>query len=99
MMHQLHRSRPLSAIGMLPLLAVIGSILLASIPLLGRVAGWAAVLLIFAGCARLYMNRRAARMPSLALKVVLFGLGAGGIAMSYGTMVGVEPGLSVLLVL
>ncbi len=95
----MHLSRPLSAIGMLPLSAVFGSILLASFPLLDRVAGWAAVLLIFAGCARLYMNRRAARMPSLALKVVLFGLGAAGIAMSYGTMVGVEPGLSVLLVL
>lgn len=98
-MNLLRPSRPLSAIAMLPLVTVGIGILLAAAPLLDRVAGWSVALLIFAGCARLYMNRRAARMPSLALKVVLFGLGAGGIAMSYGTMVGIEPGLSILLVL
>lgn len=98
-MNLLRPSRPLSAIGMGPLVAVCGALLLAAAPIFPRVAGWAAALLFLTGGVRILMNRRAARLPSLALKVVLFGLGAGGIAMTYGSMVGVEPGLSILLVL
>ncbi|MEA3208421.1 MAG: protein-glutamine gamma-glutamyltransferase [Chthoniobacter sp.] len=98
-MNLLRRSRPLSAVATAPLVGMCGCLVLAAAPLFPKVAGWAGVLLLLSGAARLYMNRRAARLPSLPLKVALFGLGAGGIAITYGSMVGIEPGLSILLVL
>ena len=91
--------RPVSAIATAPLIAVELGLALAAAPLFGRMAGWV-VALFFAACgARLLMNRRGARLPSLPLKVVCFGLGAGGIALTYGTAIGIEPGLSILLLL
>lgn len=91
--------RPVSAIVTAPLLAIELGLALAAAPLFGRMAAWV-VALFFAACgARLLMNRRGARLPSLPLKVVLFGLGAGGIALTYGTALGIEPGLSILLLL
>ena len=92
-------SRPLSAVATAPLVGMCLCLLLAATPLFSRVAIWAAALLLVSAGARLHMNRRAARLPSLALKVVVFGLSAGGVALTYGTMVGVEPGMSVLIVL
>jgi hypothetical protein len=82
-----------------PLVAICLCLLLAAAPLFSRVAGWSVALLLVAAAARLHINRRAARLPSLALKVALFGLSAGGIAMTYGTMIGIEPGMTILLVL
>ena len=91
--------RPVSAIVTAPLLAVELGLTLAAAPLFGRMAPWV-VALFFAACgARLLMNWRATRLPSLPLKVVLFGAGAGGIALTYGTALGIEPGLSVILLL
>ena len=91
--------RPASAIATAPLLAVELGLALAAAPLFGRIAAWV-VALFFATCgARLLMNRRGARLPSLPLKVGLFGAGAGGIALTYGTALGLEPGLSIILLL
>jgi transglutaminase-like putative cysteine protease len=98
-MNLLRPSRALSAVATAPLVAICLCLLLAAAPLFPHVAGWAVALLVVAAAARLHMNRRAARLPSLALKVVLFGLSTGGIAISYGTMLGVEPGMTVLIVL
>lgn len=98
-MNLLQPSRPLSAVATAPLVGVCISLLLAAAPLFPRVAGWAVALLIVAAATRLHLNRRAAHLPSLALKVVLFGLSAGGIALTYGTMVGIEPGITVVIVL
>jgi transglutaminase-like putative cysteine protease len=92
-------SRPLSAVATAPLVGMYACLLLAAAPLFSRAAGWTTGLLVIAGAVRMHLNRRAARLPSLALKIVLFGLGAAGIALSYGSMVGIEPGLSILLVL
>lgn len=92
-------SRPLSAVATAPLVGVCLALLLAAAPLFSRVAGWAIALLVIAAATRLHLNRRAARLPSLALKVVLFGLSAGGVALTYGTMVGIEPGITVVIVL
>ena len=91
--------RPASAIATAPLIAVELGLALAAAPLFGRMAPWV-VALFFATCgARLLMNRHGARLPSLPLKVVLFGAGAGGIALTYGTALGIEPGLSIILLL
>ena len=91
--------RPASAIATGPLVAVEAALALAAAPLFGRMAPWV-VALFFAACgARLLMNWRDVRLPSLPLKVVLFGAGAGGIALTYGTALGIEPGLSVILLL
>ena len=96
-MNLLHR--PLSAIRTAPLLAVELALALAAAPLFGRMAAWV-VALFFATCAtRLLMNRPGARLPSLPMKVVLFGAGTGGIALTYGTAVGIEPGFSIVLLL
>lgn len=98
-MNFLRPSRPLSAIATAPLAGMCVCLLLAAAPLFPRVAAWAVAMLVLAGAARLHMNRHAARLPSLPLKIVLFGLSAGGIALTYGSMVGIEPGLTILLVL
>ena len=91
--------RPASTTATAPLIAVELGLALAAAPLFGRMAAWV-VALFFAACgARLLMNWRDLRLPSLPLKVVLFGAGAGGIALTYGTALGIEPGLSVILLL
>ena len=91
--------RPLSAIATAPLATVAVGLGLAAAPLFGRVAPWVVALFFIACGARLLMNRPGARLPSLPVKVLLFGLGTGGIALTYGTALGIEPGLSILLLL
>jgi protein-glutamine gamma-glutamyltransferase len=90
---------PHSTIATPPLAALVLGLVLAAAPLFGRVAGWAFALFCAAGAARLLMNRPGARLPSLAGKVLLFGIGFGGILLTYGAFVGIEPGLSGLLLL
>jgi transglutaminase-like putative cysteine protease len=82
-----------------PLVAICVALTLAAIPLFRQVAGWTTLLFFAAAGVRLYLNRRGARLPPLALKVAFFGLCAGAIGMSYGSMIGIAPGLSILLVL
>lgn len=93
------RRGPHSAIATPPLAAIELGLVLAAAPLFGRVAGWAVVLFFAACAARLIMNRPGARLPSLIGKVLLFGIGFSGILLTYGAFVGIEPGLSGLLLL
>ncbi|MGV3531633.1 MAG: transglutaminaseTgpA domain-containing protein, partial [Chthoniobacteraceae bacterium] len=62
-------------------------------------ASW--TILMFLGCAatRLYYARRGWRLPSIWIKLVALAVGVCGIAVTYGTIVGIEAGLSVLLIL
>jgi hypothetical protein len=90
---------PHSTISTPPLVAVVLGLILAAAPLFGRVAGWVTALFLTACAARLLMNRLAARLPSLAGKLLLFGAGFSGIQLTYGGFVGIEPGLSGLLLL
>ncbi len=98
-MNLLRSPRPSSTIATAPLAAIIVGLIFASAPLYERIAGWVIVLFFAACAARLYMNRSGGRLPSLPVKVLLFGLGVGGIALTYGTALGIEPGLSILLLL
>lgn len=95
----LSRARPFQTVATTPLAGLFCCLVLAAAPLFMRIAGWAVALLLLAGAGRLYLNRRGARLPSLALKVLLFACSAGGIALTYGTMLGIEPGLTVLVIL
>lgn len=88
-----------SLIGRQPLYLASAALLLAVLPLIGKLAAW--VLVFFAGCAviRCVMEYRGTRLPGTMFRLAL---AAGGIALvhlQYGTLVGLEAGLSVLLVL
>ena len=91
--------RPLSVIPTTPLAIVELALALAAVPLFGHMAPWVIALFLAACAARLLMNRRGARLLSLPLKVLLFGLGAGGILLTFGTFLGIDPGLSFLVIL
>ena len=96
-MNLLHR--PFSAIATPPLVIVQLGVGLAAVPLFGQVAGWVVALFFAAQVARLMMNRAGARLPSLPVKVLLFGLGVGAIFLTYHGFVGIAPGLSALVLL
>lgn len=96
-MNLLHR--PCSAIATPPLVIVQLGVGLAAVPLFGQIAGWVVALFFAAHAARLLMNRPGARLPSLPVKVLLFGLGGGAIFLTYHGFVGIAPGLSALLLL
>ena len=93
------RRRPPRTIGMLPLAGVCAGLLLAAIPLFERVVNWAAGFFCVALLTRLVLHHRSRRLPSFAVKALLFALGVGGIAATFGTLIGPEPGLSILLLL
>ncbi len=93
------RPRPTSEIETIPLLGVIAGLALAALPLAPRLAAWVLPLFLACAGARLWMNRPGARLPSLPVKIFLFALGIGGVGLTYGSMLGIDPGLSTLLVL
>ena len=82
-----------------PLASVSVALVLAVWPLLDRVAPWAVAVFVSALALRLMVNFQQLRLPSLPLKMVLLAVGVGGVALSYGGLTGVEPGLGVLLIL
>jgi transglutaminase-like putative cysteine protease len=92
-------SRPINTIETTPLLGAVIALALGAFPLAARLAGWVLPLFLICCTARLLMNRPASRLPSLPTKVILFVLGIGGVGLTYGSMLGIDPGLSILLVL
>ncbi len=98
-MSLLARPRMTSEIETIPLLGIVVGLALAIFPLAPRLAGWVFALFLICAGARLFMNRPGVRLPSLPVKVLLFALGVGGVALTYGSMLGIDPGLSTLLVL
>ncbi len=94
-----HQSPRASALATAPLVGIIAALILAVAPLAAKIAGWVLGFFLIACGGRLFMNRDAGKLPSLAVKVLLFALGIGGVAATYGSMLGIEPGLSILLFL
>ena len=88
-----------SAIDTAPLMAICAGLILAALPLVEKVAPWA--LAIFAGAvlARLLVNHLQTRLPNLPLRIAVLTIGLGGIALSYGSLLGIEAGLGILLIL
>ncbi len=88
-----------SAIGTAPLVGICAGLVLVAVPLAAKFAGWVIGLFLVAIAARLVMNHRSQRMPSLPAKLVVIALSGAGIAATYGSLLGIEPLLSVLLIL
>ena len=88
-----------SAIATAPLTGVCLALVLATVPLLDRVAPWAVAVFAAAILLRLLVNRQRLRLPSVPVKLALLAIGLGGVAISYGGFIGIEPGLGVLLIL
>ncbi|MEI8109256.1 MAG: DUF3488 and transglutaminase-like domain-containing protein, partial [Verrucomicrobiota bacterium] len=69
------------------------------IPLLDHLAGWAAALFFLATFTRICLSRPSSRMPSIPLKLALLSASTAGLYLSYGTLLGIEPSISLLLLL
>jgi transglutaminase-like putative cysteine protease len=98
-MNLFRQSRYSSNVATLPLIGMVLALVAAIIPLAEKIAGW--VLLGFLGAciARVLLNRPGARLPSVPVKLLLFAGSVGGVALSYGSPVGIEPGFSILVAL
>ncbi len=98
-MNLFRQSRLSSTVATAPLVGMIVALVGAIIPLGEKVAGWV-LLGFFAACvARILLNRPGRRLPSLPVKLLLFVASIGGVAVSYGSPVGIEPGFSILVAL
>jgi transglutaminase-like putative cysteine protease len=98
-MNRPDRSRANGGISTTPLAGVIAGLVLAVLPLVPKAAGWVLALFAVMCGVRLFLNRPGTRLPSLPVKIILFALGIGGVVLTYGTVLGIEPGLDILLVL
>jgi len=98
-MNPFRQSRFSSNVATAPLIGMILALIGAIIPLGEKITGWV-LLGFFAACvARVILNRPGARLPSLPVKLLLFVASIGGVAVSYGSPVGIEPGFSILVAL
>ena len=88
-----------SAIEHQPLAGICAGLLLTTLPLVPHVAPWALAMFGGALLMRLMVNRLNLGLPGLPLKIAVLALGLAGIVLSYGSMLGIEPGLGILLVL
>ena len=82
-----------------PLIGACLGLLLAVVPLMSHVAPWALALFGAALFARFLVNLYHLGLPPVALKVFVLALGLAGIWFSYGSLLGIEPGLGILLIL
>ncbi|HSI11700.1 MAG TPA: DUF3488 and transglutaminase-like domain-containing protein, partial [Chthoniobacter sp.] len=98
-MNLFRQSRYTSTVPTAPLVGMVMALLLAILPLMEKVAGWVVAGFLVAAVARLAFNRPGARLPSLATKLLLFVGSVGGIAVAYGSPIGIEPGFSILVAL
>lgn len=98
-MNLFRQSQYTSTVPTAPLVGMIIALFCAILPLMEKVAGWVVVGFLVAAAARLAFNRPGARLPSLATKLMLFVGSVGGIALAYGSPIGIEPGFSILVAL
>ncbi len=90
---------PKSTIESAPLLGACSGLLLATLPIADKVAPWAIVLFVGALFGRVIVNRRKLSLPNLPVKILVLAAGLAGIVMTYHSMLGIEPGLGILLIL
>ena len=98
-MNFFRQSRYSSNVGTAPLVGMIVALVAAVIPLGEKVAGWVTLGFFGACIARIILNRPGARLPSLPVKLLLFAGSLAGVAFSYGSPLGIEPGFSILVAL
>ena len=82
-----------------PLLWLAAALLFTLPPMLGNLASWVAWFFLLALALKFWMEPRGYRLRSNILKLILAGLILGAIFLSYGTLKGIEPGVSLLALL
>jgi len=68
-------------------------------PMFGQLAGWAPSFFLLALAMKFWMEPRGYRLRSIVLKLILAAVTVGAIFLSYGTLKGIEPSISLLAVL
>src|SRR5207249_1402136 len=82
-----------------PLLWLAAALLFTLPALLGALASWVPFLFLFALLLKFWMEPRGYRLRSTSLKLILTALTLGAIFLSYDTLRGIEPAVSLLAVL
>jgi transglutaminase-like putative cysteine protease len=88
-----------TAIPRRPLLWLAAALLFTLPPMFGQLAGWAPSFFLLALAMKFWMEPRGYRLRSFVLKLILAAVAVGAIFLSYGTLKGVEPAVSLLAVL
>ncbi len=82
-----------------PLLWLAAALLFTLPPMFGKLASWVAWLFLLALALKFWMEPRGYRLRPTVLKLILVAVAAGAIFLSYGTIKGIEPSVSLLAVL
>jgi transglutaminase-like putative cysteine protease len=88
-----------TAIPRRPLLWLAAALLFTLPPMFGQLAGWAPSFFLLALALKFWMEPRGYRLRSFVLKLILAAVTVGTIFLSYGTLKGVEPAVSLLTIL
>jgi transglutaminase-like putative cysteine protease len=82
-----------------PLLWLSAALLFLVPTLLGSIAVWAPLLFLCSLLAKFWMHKRDRRLRSVTLKIALASLAFGAVYLTYGSPRGLEPGVTLLVVL
>lgn len=82
-----------------PLLFLAGALLFTVPPMFGSLVIWVPVLFVATLAAKFWMEPRGLRLRSFVLKLVLGAAMLGAVSLSYGSLKGIAPGISLLVVL
>src|SRR5438876_1628532 len=88
-----------TAIPRQPLLWLAAALLFTLPPMFGQLTGWAPSFFLLALALKFWMEPKGYRLRSFVLKLILAAVTVGAIFLSYGTLKGVEPAVSLLAVL
>src|SRR5205085_9281408 len=82
-----------------PLLWLTAALLFTLPPMFGGLAFWIPTLFLITLAAKFWMEPRGYRLRSITFKAVLAAVTLGAIFFSYGSFKGIEPGLTLIVVL
>lgn len=82
-----------------PLLWLTAALLFLVPTMLGNLASWVPLLFLISLLAKFWLEKKDRRLRSVAWKIVLAIIGFGAVFATYGTVLGLEPGVSLLVVL
>jgi transglutaminase-like putative cysteine protease len=82
-----------------PLLWLSAGLLFTVPPLFSSLASWIAIFFLATLIAKFWMEPRGYRIRSIVLKLVLAGAGVTAVFVTYGSLGGMEPGVSLIVVL
>ena len=82
-----------------PLLWLSGGLLFTVPPLFSALAAWVVIFLLVTLLAKFWMEPRGYRIRSVALKLLLAAAGVTAVFFTYGSLSGIEPGVSLIVVL